>query len=260
MRSDEAPPTVDFFGCTFDAVNLPGALARVESFLEAEDGQLRHSVGVNVDQLLKMKREPDFARIVSGSDLVTADGQSVVFWSRLVRAPLPERVASIDLMYLLLQRSAEVGYGIYLLGARPEAVEAAAARFRRDYPGVNIVGLHDGYFSVEEEPALVEEINASGADMLFIAISSPKKEEFIGRNGDQLQVRFALGVGGAFDIAAGITSRAPVWMRRVGLEWAWRVALEPRRMGRRVLDDLSFARYLPGDYLRHRRRRRGLVR
>ena len=114
--------TVEFFGCPFDRVDMAQALARVESFLETEDGRIRHSVGVNVDQLLKMKREPDFARIVTNCDLITADGQAVVWWSRLLRDPLPERVPSVDLMHELLRRSAEVGHKIYLLGAKPEIV------------------------------------------------------------------------------------------------------------------------------------------
>jgi N-acetylglucosaminyldiphosphoundecaprenol N-acetyl-beta-D-mannosaminyltransferase len=247
---------IEILGCPFDAVDMAAALATVEGYIASDDGVLRNSVGVNLDQLLKMKREPDFAHIVAGSDLITADGTPVVWWSRVVRQRLPERVPSIDLMYELLRRSTEVGHKIFLLGAKRASVEAAAERFRRDYPGVHIVGLRDGYFSVEDEPDVVREINASGAQVLFIAITSPKKEEFIGRNRDALDIRFALGVGGAFDIAAGLTSRAPVWMRRVGLEWAWRMSLEPKRMAPRVLDDLNIVRYLPGDYLAHRRRRK----
>lgn len=248
--------TVEFFDCPFDRVDMAKALARVESFLEAEDGRIRHSVGVNVDQLLKMKREPDFARIVTNCDLITADGQAVIWWSQLLGDPLPERVPSVDLMHELLRRSAEVGHKIYLLGAKREIVEKARLRFEKDNPGVQIVGLHDGYFKPEDEPAIVQDINDSGAHILFIAISSPKKEEFIGRNHDALRIRFALGVGGAFDIAAGLTSRAPKWMQKRGLEWVWRVGLEPRRLGKRLIDDLTFVRYLPGDWLRHRRARR----
>ena len=247
--------TVEFFGCPFDRVDMAQALARVESFLETEDGRIRHSVGVNVDQLLKMKREPDFARIVTNCDLITADGQAVVWWSRLLRDPLPERVPSVDLMHELLRRSAEVGHKIYLLGAKPEIVQRARDRFERDNPGVHIVGIHDGYFKPEDEPAIVEDINAKGADLLFIAITSPKKEEFIGRNHEALRIKFALGVGGAFDIAAGLTTRAPKWMQRRGLEWVWRVGLEPRRLGKRLVDDLTFVRYLPRDWLNHRRAR-----
>lgn len=251
-----ATDRIELLGCPFDPVDLDSALARVEGFLAAEDGRLRHSVGVNLDQLLKMKREPEFRRIVESCDLVTADGAPVVAWSHVVRQPLPERVPSIDLMHALLARSAEVGHKIFLLGAKPAAVAAAGESFRKAYPGVHIVGERDGYFTVEDEPDVVAQINASGADIVFIAITSPKKEEFIGRNGADLHVRFALGVGGAFDIAAGLTSRAPRWMQRVGLEWVWRMSLEPKRMVPRVLDDLRIAKYLPGDYLAHRRRRK----
>ena len=243
---------IDLFGCPFDRVDLDQALARVEGYLAADDGVLRHSTGVNIDQLLKMKREPEFAEIIRACDLVTADGQPVVWWSRVVGDPLPERVASIDLMYRLLARSAEVGHPIFLLGAKPDAVERAEARFRADFPGVVIAGSRDGYFTREQEPEVAAQISDSGATLLFIAITSPKKEELVGRNQSALKIRFALGIGGAFDIAAGITRRAPRWMQRAGLEWAWRTALEPKRIGPRVLDDLRFARYLPADFARHR--------
>jgi N-acetylglucosaminyldiphosphoundecaprenol N-acetyl-beta-D-mannosaminyltransferase len=239
--------TVTMFDCPFAQTTIQGAVGAVLAAIDLGD-RTYHSVGVNVDQLLKMKREPDFAATVRASDLITADGQLVVWWSRLMLTPLPERVASIDLMYALFEQAAQRPLRFFMLGAKPEVVASARATYQKDYPHLQIVGHHDGYFSVEEEPTIVEQINAAQTDILLIAISSPKKEEFVARNQDQLTLPFALGVGGSFDIAAGLATRAPKWMQRAGLEWLWRVANEPARIGKRALDDVTFLRYLPGEF------------
>ena len=231
-------PRIEMFGCPIDVVDLPSAVARVEAYLR--EGGLHQGVGVNLDQFLKMKEDPHFREMVVTADLITADGHPIVWTSWLWGTPLPERVPGIDLFEALLPVSAQKGYTVFLLGAKEESLQAAAAAYASRHPGLRIVGCRNGYFSVEDEPEIVAQINASGADMLFIAISSPKKEEFVHRNRDTLQTRFVLGVGGAFDIAAGWTSRAPEWMQRVGIEWVWRMVQEPRRMGPRVAQNATF--------------------
>ena len=135
-------------------------------------------------------------------------------------------------------------------------MQAAAESYLKRFPGLQIAGRRNGYFSEEDEPEIVDEINACGAQMLFIAISSPKKEAFVERNRDALGVSFVLGVGGAFDIAAGLTSRAPVWMQRVGVEWVWRLGQEPRRMWPRVRDNFGFVRVIAKETVRRRVLRR----
>ena len=242
---------VEMFGCPFDRVDLDAAVQQAEAYIDRGD-RLYQSVGVNLDQLLKMQRDPGFAGIITRCDQITADGQPVVWISRLLGEPLPARVPSVDIMEALLPRAAERGDGVFLLGARRHSVEQAAVAFRRRWPGLHITGVQDGYFSVDEEPDIVRRINEVGTDILFIAISSPKKEEFVERNREALQARYVLGVGSAFDIAAGLTRRAPRWMCRTGLEWAWRVWQEPRRMGPRVLDDLAFAPYVMSEFFRRR--------
>lgn len=229
---------VDILGCPVDVVRLQDAVDKVEGFIAT--GGLHQGVGVNVDQFLKMHEEPEFRKMIVDADLITADGHPIVWISRLWGTPLPERVPGIDLFEALLPVSAQKGYKIFLLGAREEAMQAAAETYLQRCPGLHIVGRRNGYFSEEDETEIVEQINRSGADMLFIAISSPKKEAFVERNRDKLQVKFVLGVGGAFDIAAGLTKRAPIWMRRVGVEWVWRLIQEPRRMWPRVRDNFGF--------------------
>lgn len=247
---------VDLLGCTFDALDLRQAVERVEDFVAA--GGFHQGCGVNVDHLVKMERDPAFRGLVAGCDLVTADGTPVVWASGLVGRSLPERVPAIDLFDALLEVAAHRGWGVYLLGAREEVLESAVGWYRRRDPDLRIVGHRHGYFGPEEEPRIAEEIRDAAPQLLFIGISSPKKERFVERQRDLLaDVPFVLGVGGAFDIAAGRTRRAPSWMARVGLEWTFRLAQEPRRLARRYLvDDLGFARLLGRELLASPRSRR----
>ncbi|HJN76958.1 MAG TPA: WecB/TagA/CpsF family glycosyltransferase [Myxococcota bacterium] len=228
------------FGCPFDVVDTAQAVARVEEFLAS--GRTHQGCGVNVDQLVKMKDEPLFRDIVERCDLVTADGTPVVWASRLFGKRLPERVAGIDLFYALLPVSAQRGYKVYLLGAKEESLQGARAIYEARHPGLQIVGARNGYFTVEDEPEIAKDIHDSGAQLLFIAISSPKKEEFVDRNRAMLaKVGFVLGVGGTFDIDAGLYKRAPDWMARAGIEWTYRLWQEPRRMYRRyIVEDSKF--------------------
>lgn len=234
---------VELFGLTLDAVTLPEAVARVESFI-AEPGT-RQFVAVNVDKVVKASRDPEVRSAINSADLVTADGQPIVWASRLLGRPLPERVTGIDLMLALLQLADSHGLSVYLLGARPEVVGRVATRLTREYPGIRIAGVQHGYFAPTEEPGVVAPIAEAAPDLLFVAISSPAKERFLARWKDQLNARFVMGVGGAFDVYAGVTRRAPGWMQRVGLEWLFRLIQEPRRMWRRYLvDDLQFVELL----------------
>ncbi len=240
VRTGSAPRRVKLFGCPFDVVDTAQAVARVEEFLAS--GRTHQGCGVNVDQLVKMKDEPLFRDIVERCDLVTADGTPVVWASRLFGKRLPERVAGIDLFYALLPVSAQRGYKVYLLGAKEESLQGARAIYEARHPGLQIVGARNGYFTVEDEPEIAKDIHDSGAQLLFIAISSPKKEEFVDRNRAMLaKVGFVLGVGGTFDIDAGLYKRAPDWMARAGIEWTYRLWQEPRRMYRRyIVEDSKF--------------------
>jgi N-acetylglucosaminyldiphosphoundecaprenol N-acetyl-beta-D-mannosaminyltransferase len=254
--SSSAADRADLFGCPFDRVTLAQAVAQVEAAI-ADRSTLTQSVGVNLDQLLKMLEEPDFRDIILQCDQITADGQPIVWLSKLFRDPLPARVPSVDIMEAMLPLSAKKGYRIFMLGTKEELLQKAAANFRKRYPGVQIVGTRNGYFKEEEEAEITAEINAGQTDMLFIAISSPKKELFVERNRAALNVPFVMGVGGAFDIAAGVYSRAPRPLQKAGLEWVWRVAQEPRRMGPRVIADLKMGKYVAREAVKRVRNRVG---
>lgn len=242
---------VHLLGCRFDRITLAQAIEQAEVAI-ADKAVLTQSAGVNVDQLLKMQRSRHFAEIILRCDQITADGQPIIWLSWLFRDPLPARVPSVDIMDALLPVSARKGYKIFMLGAQEEVVQTARSNIENDHPGIQIVGTRNGYFSQEEERTLVEHINETGADILFIAISSPKKEEFVERNRTRLQVPFVMGVGGAFDIQAGLTTRAPRWLRHLGFEWVWRFLQEPRRIGLRIIDDLKLSRYIIRELFRRR--------
>lgn len=196
--------------------------------------QFTQHVVVNVAKLVHMQSDLQLAESVRSCDLINIDGMGVVWGARFCGHVVPERVAGVDLFHALLALSAEKGYPVFLLGATEEVVTETARRVQRLYPGLPLAGYHHGYFW-DDEAAMVEQIKASGARLLFVAITSPKKENFINRWREQLGVDFVMGVGGTFDVVAGKVKRAPLWMQRAGLEWFYRVLQEPGRMWKRYL-------------------------
>lgn len=231
---------VTLFGCNMDNVSMEETLEKVEGFVRS--GQPHQHVVVNVDKLVKASRDDALRRIINECDLVNVDGMPVVWAARLLRKPLKERVAGIDLFEALMRRAGERGWRVFLLGARRDVVHAVGALYARRYPGLVLAGVRDGYWQGEaEEAEVVRQIRASRADLLFVAISSPKKEQFLGRYQAEMKIPFAMGVGGSFDVAVGKVKRAPAWMQRSGLEWFYRFLQEPRRMFRRYfIDDMAF--------------------
>ena len=209
---------------------------------------------VNVAKLVNCRKDGELRRSVVDSDIIAADGQGVVWLSRLAGCPLPERVAGIDVMYTLMQRAAQKQYRIFFLGAKPDVLETVIQKAQRDYPGLQVAGSRDGYFDLEAEGRQVaEQIRDSNADILFVAITPPKKELFLDRFKTVLNVPVCHGVGGSFDVFAGVTKRAPLWMQKAGLEWFYRVIQEPRRMWKRyfVTNSIFLLLSIP-EILRHR--------
>jgi N-acetylglucosaminyldiphosphoundecaprenol N-acetyl-beta-D-mannosaminyltransferase len=198
-------------------------------------GRAAQHVVLNAGKCVLMEDEPDLRGIVAACDLVNADGQGVVWAARLLGVPVPERVAGIDLMGRLLELSAAEAWPVYFLGAKDDVLADFEGEVRRKFPRVVVAGRRNGYFRAEDEAAIAEGVRASGARILFVAISSPLKERFLARQLHRMGPVFAMGVGGSFDVWAGRASRAPRWMQRAGLEWFHRFAQEPRRMWKRYL-------------------------
>lgn len=234
MGADTTSVTrIDLFGVPIAAVTLAEAVDLVE---RAADERRRLDIGVvNAAKIVNMQTDSELRNSVLGSDIIFADGMSLVWAARLQRKFLPERVAGIDLMYALLERGNETGLRVYCLGAEEWVSQEVAQRIKDEYPGVRLVGYRNGYFSEEEQAGIADDVRKSGADVLFVAMSSPYKENFMARWADRMQVPVTHGVGGSFDVFAGKVTRAPRIMQDLGLEWLYRVMQEPRRLWRRYL-------------------------
>jgi N-acetylglucosaminyldiphosphoundecaprenol N-acetyl-beta-D-mannosaminyltransferase len=220
-------------GCSIDRVDIDTAVAYCEAVIQAR-GFAQH-MAINVAKLVAMQQNESLRRGIERCELVTADGQPIVWASRLLRDPLPCRVAGIDLMEALIDRAGRKGYRVYILGATSEVLERAVERMRREHPTLELVGYRNGYYDDSEEAAVAASIAAAKPDILFVAMSSPRKEYFLARQAQAINVPFVMGVGGAIDVYAGLVHRAPVLMQRAGLEWLFRLAQEPRRLIKRYL-------------------------
>lgn len=209
---------------------------------------------VNAAKMVAAERTPELKRALADADFVTADGMSVVWAARLLGRPLKQRVTGIDLFERLLRHANEQDLSVYFLGAREESVRGVVEFSKQCYPALRIAGYHNGYFEESESKLVCEEIMRSCADLLFVAMGSPKQELWIASNILATGVRFALGVGGSFDHLSGKVRRAPSWMQNSGLEWLHRLVQEPTRLWRRYLiGNTEFTVLIIRQLLRERR-------
>ena len=222
---------VDLLGLPVHPVTLNQAVLLVErAVLRGQKPRAMRHVALNAAKVVACRDQEALADIVRGAELVTADGAGVLLLARRLGATLPARVTGIDLMEALCARAAVRGWPIYLLGARPGVAEQAASTLHSRYPGLAIAGIHHGYFDPSEDAKMAARIAASGARLLFVGMNTPRKERFVEEQADTAGVDFAMGVGGALDVLACHTSRAPLLLQGAGLEWAWRWAQEPVRL------------------------------
>jgi N-acetylglucosaminyldiphosphoundecaprenol N-acetyl-beta-D-mannosaminyltransferase len=224
----------ELLGLSFDAVTMELAVARCLEFCRAK--RASHTIiTANASHLCMLRHNAELASACRAAQLTVADGMSVVWALRASGQPAPERVAGIDLMDRLLAAAAKHHLSVYFLGARREVVEALEKKSRVRYPGLEIAGFHDGYFGPQHHQAIVAEIRASGAHILFVGMPSPFKETWCERHRERLNIPVIIGVGGSFDVLAGYIKRAPRWVQSAGLEWFWRLLMEPRKLWRRYL-------------------------
>jgi N-acetylglucosaminyldiphosphoundecaprenol N-acetyl-beta-D-mannosaminyltransferase len=221
------------FGLRIDNLTLEETVQRC--LAAADSGELIEIAVVNAAKIVNMRRDATLREAVAGCHVVVADGQSVVWASRLLGAPLVERVAGIDLFQRLLVEAEQRGLPVYFLGAKPEVLTEMVRRVAASLPGLTIAGSRHGYFTDDEAPGIADEIAESGAKLLFLGMTSPKKERFVAQHGRRTGASVVHGVGGSFDVLAGLVRRAPRSWQRLGLEWLYRAAQEPQRLGRRYL-------------------------
>mgnify|MGYP001547788341 CR=1 FL=1 len=207
---------IELLSCPMDVATMDETVDVIAQRVEKKI--FTQHVVVNVAKVVNMRKDLVLNESVCACEIINIDGMGVVLGARMLGHEIPERVAGIDLFHHLLQMSAERGFPVFLLGARNEIVLEARRRVEELYPNLIVAGCHHGYFW-DDEAAVVEKIHESGARLLFVAITSPKKENFINKWKDQLGVDFVMGVGGTFDVVAGKVKRAPLWMQEYGLEW-----------------------------------------
>lgn len=242
----------ELLGLSFDAVTMETAVARCLDLCRGS--RASHTVvTVNASHLCMIRRDQELTRACRAAELTVADGMSVVWALRASGRPVPERVAGVDLMARLLAAAGEHRMRVYFLGAKREVVTALAEVSRVRYPGIEIAGFRDGYFGPEDHAAIVDDIKTSGAHMLFVGMPSPFKETWCERHRQRLEVPVIMGVGGSFDVLAGFVSRAPRRLQTMGLEWLWRLLMEPRKLWKRYLTtNIEFIWLAGREIVRHR--------
>ena len=222
---------IKFFGVNLDLITVEETLSQISKFIETR--QIVQHVVVNVAKLVFAQTDKNLRDIINSCPLVNVDGAGVVLGAKLLGINIPERVTGIDLMYKLIEYSAQKGYRVYFFGAEEAIVSKVVEIYKEKYPELIVAGYRNGYYTDAEEENIVLDIKNTKADILFVAMGSPKKEIFLSNYSEKMEVPFTMGVGGSFDVVAGKVRRAPDWMQAINSEWIFRLIQEPRRMWRR---------------------------
>ncbi len=216
------------YGVAYNNVTMDEASALTEELLG--EGKNHMVVTPNAEIAYMAAKDEELGKILNDSDMVVADGIGVVYASKIYKTPVKQKVAGVELGERVLENASKSGRGVFFLGAKPGVGKLAAEKLLEKYPGINFVGIRDGYF--EDDDAVVAEINASGAEILFVCLGAPKQEKWMAKNKERLGTRLMLGLGGALDSYAGTVKRAPKIFIKLGLEWFYRLIKEPKRAGR----------------------------
>lgn len=219
---------IEVLGVGFDNITMEQAVAESVRLMNSEGAH--YVVTPNPEIVETCCKDPEAMDAVRNADLVIADGIGVIYGSRILGTPLKERVPGIELAQNLMGKMAETGKTLFLLGSKPGVAEEAAHRLKEKYPALQIVGIHDGYFT-EDEP-VVREIRESGADVVFVCLGAPKQEKWMRKYGEATGAHLLLGIGGSLDVFSGNVKRAPEVFQRLNLEWFYRLISNPSRAGR----------------------------
>ena len=221
---------VEILGVKVDAVTMAEAVARVENLVAEKKSSLVATA--NAEMILNATHDSELKKILNAANLVVPDGAGTVWAARHLGKQMPERVAGFDLVQELMKISPARGIKFFLFGAAPGIADKAKLKAEALYPGIKIVGTRNGYFKPEDEPEIISQIKNSRADILLAALGVPKQEKWLFKYKDELKVPVSIGVGGTFDVMAGVVRRAPLWMQKARLEWLFRAMLQPSRAGR----------------------------
>ncbi|MHB0866451.1 MAG: WecB/TagA/CpsF family glycosyltransferase [Thermoleophilia bacterium] len=223
--------TVEILGVKVDRVEQYEALARIGVLAQTEG--LSQVVTLNPEYVMRARREPELMRIINGADLCVPDGSGITWAAKRLGQPLKGRVTGTGLLPEICRISARKGYSVFFLGGKPGVAELAADELTRRFPELKVAGISGNDPGPLMDDITVTQINNSGARVLAVAYGCPKQDHWIDAHRNELtSVRMAIGVGGAFDFISGEIPRAPRWMRRIGMEWLYRLLQEPTRLGR----------------------------
>ncbi|MFQ3610029.1 MAG: WecB/TagA/CpsF family glycosyltransferase [Fimbriimonadales bacterium] len=220
--------TATILGVPIHRVRMDEALATIERFIAERTPHLVITADANA--VLIALDDPEFHTLIQHADLVTPDGAGLLWAGRHCGQPFPERVSGVDLVWHLTRLSHERGYRLFFLGSAPGVAERARQNLLQQFPNAQIVGTVHGYFRPEEEPTLIQQIGEAQPDVLLVAMGMPRQEKWAHRHREVLRVPVMIGVGGSFDVYAGVVKRAPKWLQNSGLEWLWRLAQDPRKI------------------------------
>lgn len=225
---------VPFLNTYYDNFTMGETVDEVEKAI-GENRQIHHTV-INANKVVMLQKNQYLRESVNEADIINIDGKAILWAARFLNKPAKERVAGIDLMSEMLRTAEKKGFGVYLFGAKEEVIVSLTDRLNEQYPRLKICGTRNGYFEQEDEKGIVFDIAESGAQLLFVGMPSPRKENFLYEYREELsKVNFIMGVGGSFDVLSGKVKRAPVWMQNAGMEWFYRFLQEPGRMWKRYL-------------------------
>lgn len=217
-------------GVPIDRVTQTQALHVIQDFIDSR--KPHYIVTANAEIIYQASQDEAMHKLITGADLITADGSGVVWASKYIGQPLAQRVTGIDLVHAICQTSQSAGWRIYILGAAPGIAQQAADKLREQYPACHIVGVQHGYFAAVDEPQLIEQIRQAQPDILLVAMGAPRQEIWITKHQAELQIPVAMGIGGSLDVISGNLKRAPQWMQKLSLEWLYRLIIQPTRFKR----------------------------
>lgn len=223
-----------FMGCFVDCLTKRDTVEWLVERIESNGPPILHCV-VNAGKIVQCRSNPRLREAVNAADVISADGQAIVWFGRLAGIPIPERVAGIDLMTDLLAEADRHGWRVFLWGGTADVAATAALRIREQYPSIAALNSRCGYYPEADEDQICAEIRDWHPDIVFLGMSSPKKELVARRHLRNLGARLVMGVGGSFDVWAGLTRRAPVLWQRLGIEWLYRLRQEPGRLWKRYM-------------------------
>ncbi|MBQ4518741.1 MAG: WecB/TagA/CpsF family glycosyltransferase [Clostridia bacterium] len=222
--------TIDILGVLVDVVTMDEAVSRAKSYIAEEKA---HTVFTpNSEIIYAAYKDAGFCKTLNEADMIIADGIGVVYASKILKAPLPERVPGFDLSCRLLEEANKDGYSVYFFGGKPGVAEMAIENLKRDYPDLKVAGFADGYFDAEKEKTIIADIKDKQPDILFVCLGAPKQEKWIAEHKDETGAKLLLGVGGSLDVWAGTVERAPEKYQKAGLEWFYRLKKQPSRFFR----------------------------